>query len=756
MIRLGLRLSLRGAEALTRLVLIASAVAVGVTVLLAVVADFHAFQVTTGRACWECTQGELATSATVPDGAELWRYSEDYVRGRPIIRLDVAAPSPGAPVVPGLAAMPPPGEYAVSPALSDLLARTPGDQLADRFPGRRTATIGAAGLSGPDALVVVVGRTPADLAGARTTLLVTEIASAPEPLGTTTMYRFGFGLAAIALTLPLMIFIGTATRLAAARREERYAAMRLVGATVRQTNAIASVDVAAGAVVGTLIGAAAFTALRPLVATVPVTGTRFFAHDVTPTTFGYAVVVVGVPVVAVSAALWSLRRVRVSPLGVSRRTTPAAPSVWRILPLLGGAGLFVGGVVAEESGPSESVVYPGLVLVMLGLVIAGPWLTMQAAKLLMRLVRGPSALLAGRRLMDNPKAAFRTVSGLTMAVFVGTAIAVLLPGLLTRPGTGGDPAVRDVLRIQYGEGGPGDGLSAQDSGAILRTLSTYPGTTVVPLYLLPPDQQPRIGPDAGPRPGPSDELPPNSVVECARIARLPVFGRCAPGATRVTLAAAGLFIDNAAAVKLPVVGAANHPYPGGTDRLRLGTLLVRTDDPVTLEHIRTYLTTHAVITPPTTGPQGWSLNALVPATFGEVAGTRQAVYDAVEHLAFAAVALTLLVAGCSLAVSAGGGILERRRPFTLLRLTGTPMSSLARVVLLESVLPLVAAAVVAAVVGWGLAATVSTSLSKSSLPFPGRLYFATTGAGLVVALSVMLLTLPLLGRLTRTQTARFE
>jgi FtsX-like permease family protein len=229
-----------------------------------------------------------------------------------------------------------------------------------------------------------------------------------------------------------------------------------------------------------------------------------------------------------------------------------------------------------------------------------------------------------------------------------------------------------------------------------------------------------------------------------------------PGNARVKLAASYLFIDNAAAVKLPIVDATNQPYPAGTDQLRVGTLLVRTDDPVTLERVRTYLTTHASITPPVTGPQGWSINALVPATFGEIAATRQVVYDALEHIAFAAVALTLLVAGCSLAVSAGGGILERKRPFTLLRLTGTPMSSLARVVLLESVLPLVAAAVVAAGTGWALAATVATSLSDSALPFPGWPYFATTGVGLVISLAVMLLTLPLLGRLTRTQTARFE
>ena len=116
-------------------------------------------------------------------------------------------------------------------------------------------------------------------------------------------------------------------------------------------------------------------------------------------------------------------------------------------------------------------------------------------------------------------------------------------------------------------------------------------------------------------------------------------------------------------------------------------------------------------------------------------------------------ALTLLVAGCSLAVSAGGGIPERKRPFTLLRLRHADVRRWP--VLLESVLPLLAAAVVAAGAGWAPAATVATSLSNGALPFPGWPYFATAGAGLVISLAVILLTLPLLGRLTRTQTARF-
>jgi hypothetical protein len=45
----------------------------------------------------------------------------------------------------------------------------------------------------------------------------------------------------LALLAPVLIFIATATRLSAARREQRFAAMRLTGATPRQITLIAAV-----------------------------------------------------------------------------------------------------------------------------------------------------------------------------------------------------------------------------------------------------------------------------------------------------------------------------------------------------------------------------------------------------------------------------------------------------------------------------------------------------------------------------------
>ncbi|WP_027344469.1 ABC transporter permease [Hamadaea tsunoensis] len=756
MIRLGVRLSLRsGGESLMRLLATAAGVAIGVTVLLAVVADFHAFQTTVQRPCWECTLGTEVTPGTVEsgDGAELWRLSTDYFADRQVERLDVAALGSHPPLIPGLSQLPAAGEFTVSPALSDLLAHTAHDQLGDRFPGRQTGVLGDDALSAPDELVIVIGHTPRELAAMTGVQRVTAVRTQADTFGTTTMYQFGFGLAAIALTLPIMVLVATATRLAAARREERFAAMRLVGTTNRQISVIASIDAALGAVLGTAVGVGLFLLVEPWLATVSITGAPFLPRYVTPTGWGYLAVVIGVPVASVVAALWSLRRVRVSPLGVTRKVTPRPPRAWRILPLPVGAALFIGGLAAGGDNPSEALIYPSLIVIMLGLVIAGPWLTMVAARLLAAVSGSASALLAARRLGGDPKGAFRTVSGLVLTVFLGTAIAVLMPSLLTQPNTGGDPALRDVLRVGYGLAGPG--LSAQDGATVVDTISGYAGTTVIPMYRLPDDQLPEMGPGKEP---PDPRKIYDSVVDCTALARLPVLGRCAAGQQQVKVMSGGLFVDNPSAVRLPAVDATNPGFTGDVRTLRLGTLLVAAPDAATLERVRTFLTVHAPwSTPLGMTPAQMVGNAWLPATFGEISDLRAGAYDALERIAYGAVGLTLLIAACSLAVSSGAGMVERRRPFTLLRLTGTPMSGLTRVVLLESLLPLVSAAILAAATGYVLAAVVVDTLGKKSgIPLPGGAYFLATGGGLVLSLAVICSTLPLLRMLIRTDTARFE
>jgi hypothetical protein len=781
--------------------MIAAAVAIGVTVVLSVFADYHAYQAVNSRPCWECTHA--APGHVAAGGSELWNYSENIYQGRFVEQLDVAALGPGAPVVPGLSRLPTAGQYYASPALARLLATVPPDELGDRFAGTQVGTIGDKALSGPSQLVIVIGYTPAALAKLPGTMTVDHIATAAELEGTTGIYRMAFGIGALAVLFPLLILINTATRLAASRREERYAAMRLVGGTPRQVNLIASVEAVVSAFIGTVLGIVVFIAIRPALASISLSGNSFFSQYVTPTALGYGAMVVGVPLASAVASLWSLRRVRISPLGVSRKVRRRPPGVWRVLPLMVGIPLFLEGVSRTARGSdANGVVFAGFGLILIGLVVGGTWLTMQAARLLARFARGASSLLAARRLADNPKSSFRTVSGLVLAVFVGTVIASLVPVFnAAETNLGGANSLANVLRVPYNNG-PGMGLPPTATDRLMDGLRRYSGVTSLVIYAnpasaatygppppsssvpLPPPPPPMGVPGAAlakrQRHGPatlsiwtssstsastSTAAQYDSIISCAGLTQFPALGHCAPGLEYVYANAANvLFTDNPlfVASALPLVTTKNPAAPSTMAHLDLGAVLLKTTNSATLEKVRTFLTVYnsSLATTAGVGITAWQMGDVEPETFGEVAQIRNDDVNNIESVVLAIVGLTLLVAACSLAVTVGGGIVERKRPFTLLRVSGTSRLTLYKVVLTESMLPLLGAAGVAAGVAVAITGPLVRAVPKiqkdAYLAVPGVSYYVAMGAGLLIALIVMAVTLPVLDRVTSPDKVRFE
>ena len=227
-----------------------------------------------------------------------------------------------------------------------------------------------------------------------------------------------------------------------------------------------------------------------------------------------------------------------------------------------------------------------------------------------------------------------------------------------------------------------------------------------------------------------------------------MLGQCAPGAQAVKVTASSLlFSDNPTFSTQPIANASNPAVPDNFSHLYLEAVLVRVNNSATLERVRTFLDTHT--------PQSGSNP---PKTFGEAVQIRLAYADTLSRLVYIAVALTLLVAGCSLAVTVGGNLVERKRPFTLLRVSGTPTATLYRVVLLEAILPLAAATVVAAGTAYGIAVLTVDRMAPAGTPTPtlGHVYFATMGVGLLISLLVILVTMPVLGRMTAPSNVRFE
>ena len=128
----------------------------------------------------------------------------------------------------------------------------------------------------------------------------------------------------------------------------------------------------------------------------------------------------------------------------------------------------------------------------------------------------------------------------------------------------------------------------------------------------------------------------------------------------------------------------------------------------------------------------------------------------VQDMTDVVIVASLIIAACSLAVNISAGLSERKRPFSLLRLTGVPIGVLRRVVALESALPLLLVAVVSIAVGLVSAALFLSSQLDIAFRIPGIAYWATVVGGLAASLAIIASTFPLLNRITGPEVARNE
>jgi hypothetical protein len=784
-IPLGLRLVVSGGrEAITRLVILTIAVGLGVGLLLTVVAATNAVSTWNSRHAWWYTGTAYVPAGPAAGIAPLWWHpSSDTFEGQQISRFDVAATGASSPVPPGIPHDPAPGQYYASPALAALLRGTPADQLADRYPGRLAGTIGDAALSSPNSLVLVVGRTPAQLAATPYSVRVTSIAAkVPGGLGYQDrvnrkglLYNPGGGVqastsdlilsvVALAILAPVLIFITTATRLSAARREQRFAAMRLVGATRTQVSLLAATESTVAAVLGVAAGFGIFLLLRVPVAGIPFVGQPFFPSELSLSLPDILAVAVGVPVAAAVAARLALHRVHISPLGVARRATPKPPRAWRILPLLAGfaiLGFFV--VHGKPASPSVQVLafVPGYLLIIVGVVIAGPWLTMAAAKAMARHTSRPGTLIAARRLADDPKAAFRAVSGLVLALLITTAAVVAITTQDAVDSTqGGSAAEANVLTDQltdqqlgsdynYLGGAAMAGAGPATSAAPLAArLSGIPGVHgVVVVRAIPKLSIPAAFHDLGISPfGPPAPVP-AGVVSCAQLATVPALGRCPAGATAAAFPKDGLDgalygLQDLSGITWPAVNVPSARLDGlGLDAVNVGT-----DGSVSaVEQARTVLESAYAYA---------NLNG--PSTIGELSASSDSTNNAYQQLANTVILVSLPIAGCTLAAGIAAGLADRKRPFSLLRLTGARLATLRRVVALESAVPLLAAAAVAIGTGFGATAMYASVEMQHPMVAPGAAYYLLTAGGILAALGIIAATFPLLARITGPDVARNE
>ena len=488
--------------------------------------------------------------------------------------------------------------------------------------------------------------------------------------------------------------------------------MRLVGATPRQISVVSAVEAVVAAVAGVAVGFALFFVFRPLLYHVPFTGAPFAARrplaaldrhrarrDRRPGRRGRvrAPRASQGPDIAARRATGERRPAHRGSYG-SSRCSPASPcSRTSTRPASRAA---IGGQLLE--------LLVGFVLLVVGLVLAGPWFTTAGSRLMAKRASRPATLIAGRRLLDNPKAAFRFISGLVIALFVASALIGALSSIAAASSSGGGSAGRDTLAEPFCSFStsncpasaqvafrprPGACRARADAGRARRD-----GGPPEPIARLIREVRSELVRGRRVRPAGEDarDRHVRSGSDGGEYRLLPFERPWAPLAR----------VIDGLAVRGPVGGE------GRASSRRCGRRRHRRVARARIERARTTLERAFPF-------QGTpvAVEALDPST--------ARLLTMIQDMTDVIIVASLIIAACSLAVNIVAGLGERKRPFSLLRLTGVPTALLHRVVALESALPLLLVAAVSIVVGLVSAALYLHSQVGIAFRIPGIAYWAT-------------------------------
>ncbi|WP_166791788.1 FtsX-like permease family protein [Cryobacterium frigoriphilum] len=721
-----------------RLLGITAGVAVGVTLALLLGGAYQGLGARDERSSWMYASGEYmvggdtgpgavtADMASLGDDRVALAHTTDRHEGDRIVRLDLAAPTTSSVTIPGITDLPQPGEYYASPALIDRIAQVPPDELGDRF-GTLTGTISDSALASPDSLVVVVGARTSALIERPAAQIVTSFTDVPHRAGTN--YQTVAIVGAIAVLFPVLLLVSIVTGLGAVARRERFATLRLIGATPRTVAAIAAVETAATSLIGALIGVLLAALLGPVAALVSVDDGVFFPSDlaVTPLT---AVTVVAVTVAASAiTAGGRIRRAGIGPLGQTKQQAEKTPSLLRLVPFAGGLGILIATTVAVLAGlPVPRVgtlVVIGFTITTVGLLVAGPYLTLLAGGIMARRSKTAAGVIAGNRIRRTPVATFRSVSGLVVAVFMVSVFAGAATTADQGVAPGDGPGLLPVSTlIQYLDLTPAATDPARTEAARARLAAISGVTQVTTIFTIDSGE----GPDA------------NRLLISADAANDLNLG-IVPSAPVVSVNSDAL--SGAPAVFTPAEAT-------NVAELTPRILLIGTNgSPAAIERARTALQVGAI------AGTGW-----MPAgTRTDLADDRlQSMAASFANLAYLGIGVATLIAGLSLAIATISAMIDRRRMLALLRLLGMNLAGLRRIITLEAAAPLLSVMAISIGLGFLVADLILVGLTNGgrSVGWPDARYIGALLASALLALAAVAVAVSRLGKNTDLAAIRYE
>ena len=730
-----------------RFLLLALALGIGVFLLFLAVAGLNGLANRMNSASWQQTIRQSATAstqlATSPEPLYAMLSSgssvDSFWRDK---QINVTRLVAGGDTSPQFRDMPTPakGEYYVSPGLKKIIDEHPEDAMGSRFGDKPLGLIPDNYVVSPDELSVVSHMDLAEAqhlekAGMSVMKLYTiDQRPAIEPrysaIVTPVLY-----LAVLIFLLPIMLLVSAATRLGGSQREQRYAALRLIGATRTQIRRIMTLESLIASLVGVIFGITLYMVARPFVLEFTFNGMRFWPHEVTIPTVQIAGIAGATLIFTIFISWWSMRRVQISPLGVARRSIRHRRlHWWRILPL--GIGLAAVGYVMsplfspapmERGNVAALFIFASVVVLMFGLLIAGPFVTQKLAAAIARYTRHPSVLLGMKYIAFNARGVFRSVSGVVVALFVGSFLLACASGMqhfMTQL-IGNNPYSRlQTNAVLIGSHTGSDALpdgqastlqaldyvrSVVEVKEVSYTFAVMPCQAAAAYTKTPcPDDEGYVGVSF------NAQISPNDLYGTTEQEVYQQIGKSSPYA-------------NLSAIKPSYLAKIDYD---NIDKLRSDITDSYAEDASAGVYLFDGTTTNTPFIHP--------------------------LITELAELARIGIAATVSVAIASLAIATVGGLLERRRSLATLRLGGMTVGGLHRVILIEALVPLLGVASLSAGLGVGVGYVLMRQLSAAPEHVLSLSYLVLFGCCIAVAIAITTCVLPLLKRIANPDSIRTE
>ncbi|TDP92610.1 hypothetical protein EDF62_1827 [Leucobacter luti] len=235
-------------------------------------------------------------------------------------------------------------------------------------------------------------------------------------------YRaLAFGLVVL-LVVPLITLGAASARLAVRSRDARLATLRLLGATSRSVRLLALAEVGVIAALGVLAGTVLALGLPFGLSLLTVHGAPLRASELWLPWGVSASIPLALVAIAVLSALLGLRRVVLSPLGV--RTRQEAPTMSWIRLVVAVVVVGAAALVTHLVSPGWGLVVllgalTAVVLAVMGVLgLVGPFVVALVARWIVERTSDPAWLIAARGLLEDPRAAWRSVSTLALTTFI--------------------------------------------------------------------------------------------------------------------------------------------------------------------------------------------------------------------------------------------------------------------------------------------------------------------------------------------------